>query len=134
MRKHRAYLEGTDDAAAGDIRGLLPGDVLASVKDLPRRRLQELGEQIKERRLAGAVRTDQRVNFSASHLERHAVDRHEPLERLEQRPRFQDDISGRNTLHSCSCSFSSSASVTFRCGAPSFLKSSGCSRYRASRL
>src|SRR5271154_4480513 len=125
MRKYRAYLEGTDDAAAGDIRGLLPGDVLASVKDLPRRRLQELGEQIKERRLASAVRTDQRVDFSASHLERHAVDSHESFERLQQRPRFQDDISGHKTLHSRSFS-SSSASVTFRCGDPSFLKSSGC--------
>src|ERR1700691_3938230 len=100
MGKYRAYLEGTDDAAAGDIRGLLPGDVFAPVKDLPRRRLQELGEQIEERRLAGAVRTDQRVDLSASYLERHAVDRHEPLERLDQRARFQDDISGRETLHS----------------------------------
>ncbi len=50
-------------------------------KNRTRSRLQEFGQQIEEGRFAGAVRADQRVDFSAPHADRHAVDRNESLER-----------------------------------------------------
>ena len=67
VRKHRAYLEGPHDAAAGNIRGFFARDVLAAIKNRTRSRLQKLGEQIEKSRFAGAVRADQGVDLSAPH-------------------------------------------------------------------
>jgi hypothetical protein len=60
-------------------------DHLAASADAPeellrRRRLVEAGDQVEERRLAGAVRTDQRGDRAALHLEVADVDGRHPAE------------------------------------------------------
>ena len=49
--------------------GLRAGDVAAVEDDLPGGRLEELGEQVEDGGLAGAVGADQRMDGAAPHLE-----------------------------------------------------------------
>jgi hypothetical protein len=59
VRKGRRNLEGADEAAARRDRRAPRGDVLALEMNGAGRRRQELGDQIENCRLAGAVRADQ---------------------------------------------------------------------------
>src|ERR1700722_13168719 len=88
--KDRRNLERPRYAATGDVRRIVPRDILASVENFPRRWLQKFGEQVKQGRLAGPVGTDQRVNLAAPHAQRHAVHRDESLEVLHQTVRLED--------------------------------------------
>src|SRR5271166_6110078 len=92
--KDRAYLERPHNAASGNIRRLFSGDIVAQKEDFTRSRLQKFGQQIEESRLAGAVRTDEGVDFSPPHTQRHAVDRNESLERLDQIARLENRALG----------------------------------------
>ena len=65
VRERGGDLEGTDDAAAGDLGRLQPRDILAPVADAPARRRQELGQKIEEGRLAGPVRADHGVDVTS---------------------------------------------------------------------
>src|SRR5208283_3288084 len=82
--KHRAYLERPHNAASGNLRRLFSRDIVAPKNNFTRSRLQKFGQQIEKCRLTGAVRTDEGVDFSPPHTQRHAVDRNEALERLDQ--------------------------------------------------
>ena len=82
MRKHRRYLEGAHEPPAGDIGRRRARNLIAPIENMPVRRVKKLGQKIETRRLAGAVRADQRVNGSAAHRQVHAVDSEEPLEFL----------------------------------------------------
>ncbi|MCY1222025.1 hypothetical protein D9M72_341000 [compost metagenome] len=92
MREHRRDLEGTDHAAARDLRGLLAGDVDAVEKDGAGGRLQELGEQVEASGLARAVGSNQCMDRPASHPQVDVAHCCEPLELLAKHSCFQDPL------------------------------------------
>src|SRR5687768_16965395 len=69
MRKHRRYLEGSDEAETRHLVRRRPCYVRSHEGDRPARRLEKLGQQIEDRSLAGAVRADQRMNAGMMHVE-----------------------------------------------------------------
>ena len=74
LRQRLGELERADHAAPGDLVGGHVGEVVAVEAPGPGVRLVEPGEQVEERRLAGAVRADERGDGAA--LELHVVDVH----------------------------------------------------------
>src|ERR1700686_832633 len=97
MREHRRNLERAHEPEARNVRGPDGGNVLALVEDLAARRAQKLGEEIKARGLAGAVRPDERVDRAALDPEVHSVDRHEACEFLGEILGFEDDLATHPT-------------------------------------
>ena len=87
MREDGADLERAHDAAAGDVRRPLGGDVLTAEIDRSRGRLQEFGEHVEDGGLA-----DQCVDLPAPHAQVDAVDRDEPLELLHQVLSLEDRV------------------------------------------
>src|SRR5512141_999864 len=73
-------LKSAGDAAAREAMWRLAGDVLAGVTDVSFARLEEAGDDGKERGLAGAVGADQRSNTSFAGRERGGVHRHQTSE------------------------------------------------------
>ena len=67
-------LKRAADAALGDRMWRPTGDVLAVELDQPARRFVHAGEHVEERRLAGAVRTDQAHRRIAGDREVDVVD------------------------------------------------------------
>jgi hypothetical protein len=80
MRKHGANLKGSDHPAPGNVCRVLSSNVLAAINNRARGRLQKLGEQVEESRLAGAIRADESVDFSAPDPHRHPIDSNESVE------------------------------------------------------
>ena len=72
--------------------GFRERDVLAVVDDLAAGRDQELGEQVEEGGLAGAVGADQRVDLTAAHPQVDVAHRDEAVELLRQATRLDDEI------------------------------------------
>src|SRR5690606_15726095 len=70
----------------------LGGDVVPVEENLPRRGNEELRQQVEERRLAGPVRTDQRVDLATAHPQIDVVDCDESLEFLDEALCLQDVI------------------------------------------
>ena len=95
MRKYRRNLERADEAEARHVGRRHRRDVLPLVQNLARGRLQELGQQIEARRLAGAVRPDQRVNTAAAHLESDVANGEETCEFLGQSVGFENELIGQ---------------------------------------
>ena len=83
-------LEGADDAAANPLVRGERRDVVAVEQDRPGGRLENAGEQVDQRRLAGAVRADQGVAGAARELERDVVGRRQAAEALDERARRED--------------------------------------------
>src|SRR5207302_1636379 len=77
--------------AARDLRWLFQSDVLAAVHDLAAGGNQELGEQVEESRLAGAIGADQRVDLTTAHPQVDVAHRDEATELLGQVARFEDE-------------------------------------------
>ena len=92
MGKHGGDLKGADHAEPRHMRRPLPRDVAAVEDDPAGRRLQEFGEQVEDRGLAGAVRADERVNRAAPHLEIDVADCGEAKELLGQPVSLEDEI------------------------------------------
>src|SRR5512143_1352961 len=90
----RRDLERADEALARDRRGSCPGDLLALVENVARRRREEMREQVEAGRLAGAVRPDQRVDRAALDAQRHVLDRDEALELLGERTGLEYGVVG----------------------------------------
>ena len=67
-------LERAGDAEAGDLVRRAPAEVDAVELDRSRRRRVEPADEVEDRRLAGAVRADQREHLAARDVEGHAVD------------------------------------------------------------
>src|SRR6185437_5461394 len=65
MREDSRDLEGADDAEPRHRRRPLARDVAALVEDAPGGRPQELGQEIEDGRLAGAVGADERMDRAA---------------------------------------------------------------------
>ena len=87
-------LERADDAAANALVRGERGDVVAVEEDRPRGRLENAGEQVDQRRLAGAVRSDQGVARAAREVERDVVGRRQAAEALDERARREDGRHG----------------------------------------
>ena len=78
--KQRDVLEGAADADLGDPVRRARQDALAFHQDVAGARLIEPAEAIEERRLAGAVRSDQAEDLALVHVERHAIQRDDAAE------------------------------------------------------
>ena len=90
-REELIDLEGPGEAAAHAAVARRGGDVLAVEDDAAAARLEQAGEQIDERRLAGAVRADQRVTGSALETQRDAARRDDAAETLVEIDGFEGD-------------------------------------------
>ena len=73
-------LERAHHPAAGDLVRPHPGEVLAVERPAAAVGLVEAGEQVEQRRLAGAVGSDQRRDLAPLDLDVIDVDRHQPAE------------------------------------------------------
>jgi len=73
--KQADVLEGSRDTFGGDAVRAHPGDVLAPIDQPAARRRDQPGDQVKQRRLAGAVWADQAEDFALAHAERDIIDR-----------------------------------------------------------
>jgi hypothetical protein len=93
VREHGRDLERADDAAARDLGRRFAGDVHAVVRDRSLGGMQELGQQVEERGLAGPVRPDQCMDVAAAHLQIDVVHRDEALELPGQAFRLEDELS-----------------------------------------
>ena len=98
MRKYRRDLERSHQSHAGHISRRHRGDVLPLVQDFSGRRFEELGQKIETRRLAVAVRADQRVNAPTANLERNVADGEEARELLGQAFRFENELIGQTVF------------------------------------
>ena len=76
------HLEGARDAARAALRRRQLGDVLAGEQDRALRRRQHAGDDVEQRRLAGAVRADQTDDFAAPDRNRDVAVRDEAAESL----------------------------------------------------
>ena len=82
VREHRRDLERAHEPHPGDCRRPRPGDFAPVVEDLPACGREEMREQVEAGRLAGAVRSDERMDRPAADRERHVLDGDEALELL----------------------------------------------------
>jgi hypothetical protein len=73
-------LKGAADADFGDLVGRARQDALAFHQNVAGAGLIEPGEAVEERRLAGAVRSDQAEDRALVHVERHTVQRDDAAE------------------------------------------------------
>ena len=96
VRKHRRDLKRTNQAETGHIRRRHRGDILALVQDLACRGLQELGQKVEARRLAGAVRADQRMNAATADPKANVANGKETREFLGQSVGFENELIGQS--------------------------------------
>src|SRR5437868_2779994 len=89
MRKHRRNLERAHEPHPRDRRRTRPSDLAIIEENAPARRRQEMGKQIEARRLARAVRTDQRVDRPTPDRQIDVLDGHKALELFGQTLRRQ---------------------------------------------
>jgi len=87
-----ALLRTVRDAEADDDVGIGALDRLAAERDRARTRREDAGDRAQHRRLAGAVRADQRHELAFVHGERHAVQH-------ARRPAMQRDVIEREHRH-----------------------------------
>jgi hypothetical protein len=106
-------LKGPYHATACNIGGLLAGYIPAAIEDRAGGRLQELGQQIEKCGLTRAVRADQGVDFALADAHRHAIDRDEPVEVLDQTMRLKDDLLFRHRALPPSNSWSGCAGTVY---------------------
>jgi len=85
-------LKGADNAAAGDLGGLVAGDINVVETDAAAAWFQELGQKIEASRLAGAIRADQGMDIPAADAQVHVIDCREALELLAQALGLQNVI------------------------------------------
>jgi hypothetical protein len=83
-RKDVAALEGARDSLARDRVHRQAGDVLPGEEHLPRLRPQRARDEVEDRRLAGAVRADQRADLARLDAEVDLVDCHQRAEAAHQ--------------------------------------------------
>ena len=78
--KQRDVLEGAADADFGDPVRRARQDARAFHQDIAGARLIESGETVEQRRLAGAVRSDQAEDCALVHVKGHAIQRDDAAE------------------------------------------------------
>ena len=72
--KHPRRLEGADQAEASDLHRRQATEVAARKDNFPGVARQDVGDEIEDGGLAGAVRADQRGDLMRLRIERHVVD------------------------------------------------------------
>ena len=82
LGKNLRDLEGAGHAAPHPLVGSERADVMSLEPDRARGRREQAADQIEERRLAGAVRTDDRAQFAGLNGQRHVVDGDQAAEAL----------------------------------------------------
>src|SRR5262252_8018102 len=92
MRKDSRDLERAHDTETRHVSWRERRDVTPFVDDTPARRLQKFGQQIEAGGLAGAVRSDQRVNSAARDAQANAVHRHKTGKFLGEVLGLEDDL------------------------------------------
>ena len=92
MWEHRRNLKRADDAPPCNLSRRLRRDVGSIEKNHAAGGLDELGEQIKAGRFAGAVGADQCVNRAPAHLQVHLVNGHKALEFFGELLCLEDDV------------------------------------------
>src|SRR3546814_6557360 len=85
-------LERAHHAHAGNPGGPLPGDVSPFEDDPPPCRLEEFRQEIEDRRFAGAVRADHRMDAATPDAEVDAIDGNKAGERSRETVGLQDVI------------------------------------------
>src|SRR5207249_10077037 len=85
-------LEGAHEPHARDGGGLAARDVATVEADAPRRRRQEVREEVEAGRLAGPVGPDQRVDRASPHAEADVPHGHEAAELLGEPLGLEDDV------------------------------------------
>src|SRR5690606_39190278 len=81
--------EAARQAAAIDLVGLEPGDVLAVKQNLSAGEREAARNQVEQRRLAGTVRPDDGVAFAPGHIQADATDDRRDAERLVDVPQCE---------------------------------------------
>ena len=98
VRKHRRNLERAHEAKPRHIGRRHRRDILSLVQDLTGRRLQELGQKIEARGLAGPVRSDQRVNTATADPKIDIANGKEAREFLGQSVGFENELIGQSNF------------------------------------
>jgi hypothetical protein len=93
MREDVGALEAASEPPPRHLVGRKAGDVAAAQQDPAAGRRHLAGEEVDERRLAGAVRPDDGVDLARLECERDVVDRGEALEALRERLGDEDRLS-----------------------------------------
>ncbi len=88
--KHPRRLEGADQAEASDPYRRQARKVAARKADFPSIARHDVGDEVEDGGLAGAVRTDQRGDLMWLRIERHVVDRFETAKAFDQAAHAQD--------------------------------------------
>ena len=95
-REQRDVLEGARDAECGDRGGTRVRDVAAFQRDGPAGRAIEARDHVEQRRLAGAVRTDDRHDLAATDGHRHVFNRAHATEVFRHAGDGKQRLIGRN--------------------------------------
>src|SRR6266566_3244515 len=109
-------LECSGDARPGHLVGFRPGYLLPIKDHAATGWLEQAGDAVEKRGLAGAVRPDQRKDLAPSDLKAHAVHRDQAAEALGQVGQLQDVVRGAGSVHHAwACSITVSSSSTASC-------------------
>src|SRR5262249_20703826 len=96
-------LEGLGHAAAVEDLGGEAGDVLAVEAHAALAGRVEAGDHVEQRRLAGAVRPDDREDLAGAHREAHPAERSQRSEMLGQPLDLEDQAVGRHERRPRTC-------------------------------
>src|SRR3979411_993873 len=119
MREHRRYLERAYQPETRHVGRRQRRDILSLVQNLAGRRLQELGQEIEARRLAGPVGPDQRMNAATADPQIDTANGEETRKFLGQSVGFKNELIGQSNFpHRPS-------QAMFPSGVTEFLKVSG---------
>src|SRR5439155_4977052 len=91
-------LKGAGDAAPANLMRGEPGDLAALEADRAGARRQGAGDQVEDRRLARAVRSNEAEDLAWLDRERHAIDREKPAEPLRKTGDFEHSVRARQKL------------------------------------
>ena len=92
VREDCGNLERSDDAAAGNVRRFVIGDVVTVEKNPTARGFEEFREQIETGRLACTVGADERMDVATPYAQVDAIHGHEVFELLHQVACFENAI------------------------------------------
>src|SRR5262249_55465977 len=101
-RKHALDLQGALNPEPADLVRLEPGDVAAAEKNPAAMGGEEARDQVEQRRLAGAVGADDRVQRPGSEAQADPIDRGEPAEAFGQSIETEDRLAHGSVRNSYS--------------------------------
>src|SRR5262249_52950225 len=99
--KQAGDLEGSRHAKGGAAVAWPCGDILAEQQDLSRGGGENAGDDVEQRRLAGAVRADDGLAVAGEDLQVDPAHRLQPAAALRQMPELEDRLGFVGRLHHC---------------------------------